>query len=270
MQKGQELTVALFNCKESLTLAKGIQVNLQKIGIQGKHTDVKKRTALQNAQNLVDLASIKIQNIEQASSNASAKEVEEVMGILRDAAENYAYCDDQRHADVLQMLHKFLNLDVVRRILSEDPTDEKVQAGDNMPTDKLPSKDNVDIHDSSEKPSEASTTPINTLKEIDSPANKKKDIPPPEGEVIEATPCMLFDDDDEHLNKNKSTSKHDDEVDEVGQNDTEKILASDSFTENMESMSADTDDVIEEGVMSTELTDFLKQADAELESLMKS
>ena len=271
LQNSQELTVVLFKCKESLTLAKGIKENLEKIGIEGKHTDTKKRTALQNAKNLIDLASIKIQNIEQGSSECSGKEVEEVMAILRDAAENYAYCDDSRHADVLQMLHRFLNLDTVKQILSQDLPSEKDTCENVSSSDQLPSKDDIQIEispETSSVPDDASTHGSNN--ESKSPGDRNKSVPPPDGEVLEATPCMLFDDDDEHLQiKSDGISRGGDKNSETGSN--EQIASLDTVSAKPGKVDVDDgDDAIEDGLISSELNDFLKQADAELESIMQS
>merc|ERR1719215_2038530 len=276
-----------------------LRLTLANLGISGKHTDVKKRNALQNAQNLMELAQIKIEN---AASLKSADEVEEVMSLLRNSAEEFAAADKPTDK-VMRTLHSFLEIPHIRSLLSEQAKkiDEIRDIGIKEPEtltsqSDTPQQQKSEITESKDDTSNLTSSIDGEGESLNTEANDKS-VPPsdeevhsppkepltsvpeptvPVGEVLESSPWARYDEDDEELDHGFDSDYETNDV-EASDIETSDIETSDIETKNTSSLTPPSSlspltlpSEENEDVISSDLSDFIKQADMKLHNLMKS
>jgi len=281
-----------FETGEGTTkLVKSLQNALSKLGIEGRHSTKNQQDAakgIETASNLLDLAKGKIMTFEN-SEEGGKQEIEKIMSLLRDAAEKFSVIEGTGHADVVKTMHQFLSSEAVKRILDSDIV-EKVTASkfdDATVEDKTitntaqeiesgqksahvgdqTSPKNQKMYSSESDIIKEYSSPIPELIELDtrkdgrdisnSKSSGTKDMEVnvvPEGEVLEASPWMLDDDFD---------------FDE-GDENNDVVKEAPPVTEaKVSSEIEDVDEEVEEGVISSDLSNFLRDFDEQLDDLMK-
>lgn len=244
----------VYMCYDSALAVQDIQTVLKSYGVKGKHTNASTQRAIQMALNLVALIQ---QKEKELIDHPTVDRVNEIMDVYRQAAEKFEQAGDPRHAEVMAHMKRFLNQQFTTSIL--DGT-----FGKNA-------KARAKANDSSDG---------------------TKALPVPQGEILEQPRDLIDDEDDEDEAPNGEEKELPTKEKPEGQNDPtiqnmENILKEaiqDMSDHGMDAedidniltspprklQSKETDDLTKHDDTYSELDALWKDADEELNELLKS
>ena len=114
----------VFMCLDSAAAVQDIQNILKRHGVKGKHTNAATQRAVQMALNKVALIQ---QKEKELLENPTVKNVNEIMDLYRQAAENFESAGDPRHSEVVAHMKRFLNQKFTTNLLEPVPQGEILQ-----------------------------------------------------------------------------------------------------------------------------------------------
>ena len=114
----------VFMCLDSAAAVQDIQNILKRHGVKGKHTNAATQRAVQMALNKVALIQ---QKEKELLENPTVKNVNDILDLYRQAAENFESAGDPRHSEVVAHMKRFLNQKFTTNLLEPVPQGEILQ-----------------------------------------------------------------------------------------------------------------------------------------------